>query len=241
VEVIPSIDIREGRCVRLLRGDFSRETVYGTDPSAMAQRWHEEGASRLHVVDLDGSAAGLPVQRELILKVLSQFSGTDMRVQVAGGIRRAADVAAYLETGADRVVLGSAAIKDQETVLNACARYPGRVVVAIDARDGKVATEGWYETSEVDAIDLALELEAAGVPRFLYTDINRDGTLQGPNCGSLRKLIESIHVPVIASGGVGALEDISNVAATGAEAVILGRALYEEVFSLREARESSTI
>lgn len=239
MDLIPSIDLREGRCVRLLNGDFDRETAYG-DPLAMARRWRDEGARRLHVVDLDGSVAGEPRQQELILAIAAEV-GSEVAVQVGGGIRRLKDVDGYLEAGIERVVLGSAAIKDQETVLNACARYPGRVIVAIDARQGRATAEGWHETTEISAIELAEELAAAGVPRFLYTDIGVDGTLAGPNIGALNTFIEAAQAPVIASGGVGALSDIARVKDTGAEALIVGKALYEGAFSLRAALESSTM
>lgn len=225
--------------MRLLNGDFGRETAYG-DPLAMARRWRDEGASRLHIVDLDGSRAGEPMQRELILTIASEIS-SQVALQVGGGIRRLKDVQGYLEAGFERVVLGSAAIKDQETVLNACARYPGRVIVAIDARDGRVAAEGWHEITDITAIELAEELAAAGVPRFLYTDIGVDGTLAGPNIAALTTFIEAVEVPIIASGGVGTLADITHVKATGAEALIVGKALYERTFSLRDALESSTM
>lgn len=239
MEIIPSIDLREGRCVRLVRGDFDRETTYG-DPLAMARRWRDEGAGRLHVVDLDGSRAGEPLQRDLILAIAAEAGG-QMAVQVGGGIRRLKDVSAYLDSGIERVVLGSAAIKDQETVLNACARHPGRIIVALDARDGKVTAEAWHEVSEIDAIELAEELAAAGVPRFLYTDIGRDGTLSGPNLPALKAMVDAVDRPLIASGGVGEIADVAAVRATGAEAMIIGKALYEGAFSLRAAMQSSTM
>jgi phosphoribosylformimino-5-aminoimidazole carboxamide ribotide isomerase len=239
VDVIPAVDIRAGRCVRLVRGDFGQETVYSDDPIGVALRWRDEGASRIHVVDLDGAAAGQPLQWELILELITTL-GAGAAVQVGGGIRKAADVAAYLDQGADRAILGSAGLKEQETVVNACKRYPGRIVVAVDARDGKVTAEAWHEVSQVDAVELAQELEAAGVPRFLYTDIGRDGTLAGPNVAALGAFIAAMSVPVIASGGVGALNDLESIRATRAEAVIIGRALYEKRFSLQQALQAQT-
>lgn len=240
MEIIPAVDIRGGRCVQLQQGDYGRETTYGEDPVAMARHWRAEGATRLHVVDLDGAKSGRPEQRDLILQLIAA-AGDDLPVQVGGGVRRIEDVAGYLDGGAARVILGSAAIKDQETVLNACSRYPGRIVVALDARDGKVTAEAWHEVSEVDAIDLAEELEAAGAPRFLYTDVRRDGMLRGPNLEGLRALVERISAPVIASGGIGTIEHLRATEATGAEACIVGTALYEGAFTLREALASSTI
>ncbi|MEX2237266.1 MAG: 1-(5-phosphoribosyl)-5-[(5-phosphoribosylamino)methylideneamino]imidazole-4-carboxamide isomerase [Dehalococcoidia bacterium] len=240
MEVIPAIDIRGGRCVQLTQGDFQREAHYGDDPLAMAERWIEEGATRLHIVDLDGARAGAPAQREIILRLVDSV-GDRARLQVGGGIRTLKDAGAYLDAGVERVILGSAAIKDQATVVNACSRYPGRVIVSIDARRGRVATEAWHETTEVGAVELAEELEAAGVPRFLYTDIERDGMLQGPNVEALKAMVQALSAPVIASGGIGSLDDISAVEAAGAEAVIVGTALYEGRVSLREALASVRI
>jgi phosphoribosylformimino-5-aminoimidazole carboxamide ribotide isomerase len=240
MEIIPAIDLLGGRCVQLKQGDYARESVYGEDPPAMALRWRDEGATRLHIVDLDGARAGAPQQVETILTLIAKLVGK-VDVQVGGGIRRLADVDRYLESGADRVVLGSAAIKDQETVVNACARYPGRVVVALDARDGKVTAEAWHDVSEVDAIELAEELEAAGARRFLYTDVRRDGMLQGPNLEAIRALVGAVSSPVIASGGVGSLTDVEAVRETGVEGVIVGTALYEGRFALAEAIEKGSL
>lgn len=239
MQVIPAIDIRDGRCVRLKQGNYAREKTYGADPVAMARRWQDEGATRLHVVDLDGAKAGRTEQLSLIRELLTAVA--PLPVQVGGGVRRLQDVAAYVEAGADRVILGSSAIKDQETVLNACARYPGQIVVALDAQGGRVTAEAWHEVSEVDAIDLAEELEAAGAPRFLYTDVKRDGMLTGPNLETLRALIDRISAPVIASGGIGTIDHLRATEATGAEACIVGTSLYEGTFTLREAMASSTI
>jgi phosphoribosylformimino-5-aminoimidazole carboxamide ribotide isomerase len=240
MEVIPAIDIRAGRCVQLQQGDFTRETIYGADPVAMAAHWVSEGATRLHVVDLDGARAGRPEQQELVLELIGGTKDS-ARIQVGGGLRRLADIDVYIEAGADRVVLGSAAIKDQETVVNACSRYPGRIVVAVDARGGKVTAEAWHEVSEVEATDLAQELEAAGATRFLYTDVGRDGMLRGPNLEGIRQFVERVAAPVIASGGIGSLEHLRAVEEVGAEACIVGTALYERAFTLREAIASSTI
>ncbi|HEX5938762.1 MAG TPA: 1-(5-phosphoribosyl)-5-[(5-phosphoribosylamino)methylideneamino]imidazole-4-carboxamide isomerase [Dehalococcoidia bacterium] len=240
MEIIPAIDIRGGRCVQLKQGDYDRQTTYGEDPVAMARYWRDEGATRLHVVDLDGAKAGTTEQREIILHVVAEL-GADLPVQVGGGVRNLRDVKAYIEGGVQRVILGSAAIKDQETVVKACSQYPGQIIVALDARDGKVTAEAWHETSDVDAIDLAEELEAAGAPRFLYTDVGRDGMLEGPNLEVLRALVQRVSVPVIASGGIGRLEDIAAAEEAGAEGCIVGTALYEGLFTLREAMASSTI
>ena len=239
MEVIPAIDVRAGSCVRLKQGDFSRETSYGDDPVEMANHWRDGGATRLHVVDLDGARAGRPEQFALIADLIRAVDG--LPVQVGGGVRRLDDVSAYIEAGADRVILGSAAIKDQETVVKACSRYPGRIVVALDARDGRITVEAWHQVSEVDALELAEELEAAGAPRFLYTDVDRDGMLGGPNLERLGALVQRIASPVIASGGVGTIAHLRAVEAAGAEGCIVGTALYEGAFTLPEALASSTI
>ncbi|MPZ24141.1 MAG: 1-(5-phosphoribosyl)-5-[(5-phosphoribosylamino)methylideneamino]imidazole-4-carboxamide isomerase [Dehalococcoidia bacterium] len=234
MDVIAAIDIRGGRCVRLLQGDYTRETVYADDPVEVARRWAERGAARLHVVDLDGAKSGRPDQQAVVVRLIESVPG--VAVQVGGGIRRLRDAESYIEAGAARIVLGTAAIKEQETVLNACARFPDRVVVAIDARDGMVAAEAWHEVTSVAAVDLAHEIEeSAHATRFLYTDIATDGTLAGPNVTALTAFIRAVSSPVIASGGVGSLADVEKVAATGAEAVVVGKALYEGRLSLEDA------
>jgi phosphoribosylformimino-5-aminoimidazole carboxamide ribotide isomerase len=226
--VIPAIDLRAGRAVRLMQGDFSRETVYGDDPLAVARRWRDGGAELVHVVDLDGARAGRPQQLGLIEEIAQVVP-----VEVGGGLRSETDVAQALRAGARRVVLGTAAL-DLDLVTAFVIEHAERLVIALDTRSGMVATEGWTQESVRTLIELAEELINAGVRRFLHTDVERDGTLSEPNFESLRGLIE-LGAPVIASGGVSSLEDIARLRDLGAEAVVAGRALYEGAFTLEEA------
>lgn len=226
--VIPAIDLRDGRAVRLMQGDYARETVYGDDPVEVARRWSEAGADMVHVVDLDGARSGLSEQLDLVRSIAGV-----MPVEVGGGLRTEADVAQALRAGARRVVVGTAAL-DLDLVTALVVEYGDRLVVALDTRSGVVATEGWTRDSERTLIELAEQLLEIGVQRFLHTDVERDGTLTEPNFDSLRRLI-GLGAPVIASGGVSSLEDIERLRDLGTEAVIVGRALYEETFTLREA------
>ncbi len=233
MEVIPAIDLRGGRCVRLHQGDFRRETVFSDDPVAMALRWQEQGGPRLHVVDLDGAAAGEPAHLEIISAIIAEL---DIPVQVGGGIRSAATARAWLEAGVHRVVIGTAAVRNPGMVREVCREHGSeRVVVSVDARDGMVALQGWTEASEVSALDLALRMSALGVVRLLYTDIARDGMLSGPDLDSNARLVRETGMAVLASGGVASIEDIQRLAPTGVEGVIVGRALYTGAVRLAEA------
>jgi phosphoribosylformimino-5-aminoimidazole carboxamide ribotide isomerase len=232
VELIPAIDIRSGRCVRLVQGDYARETVYDDDPVAVAQRWVEGGATRLHVVDLDGAREGGPRNRELIERIAAS---APVPVQVGGGIRSADDARRYRDAGLARVILGTSAVEDRLLVRELAAALGEALVVGIDARDGIVRTRGWLESAGISALDLARELRGLGVGRFVYTDIGVDGMLQGPNLPALRQFIAAAGCPVIASGGVTRLSDLPEIAATGAEAVIVGKALYSGDVQLAEA------
>ena len=232
MEVIPAIDIRGGRCVRLYQGDYARETVFSDDPLLVAQRWQDEGATRLHVVDLDGARAGQPVNNAVIERILE---AARLPVQVAGGIRQIDVIDRYVEAGADRVVLGTAAVKDELLVANACALYPEALVVSVDARGGRVATEGWREGSAETAEGLARRMAEVGVRRLVFTDIARDGTMRGPNFRAIARLVEAVDVPVIASGGIASVEHVRRLAKLGVEGAILGRALYDGSVSLSEA------
>lgn len=223
--VIPAIDLRGGRCVRLLQGDFASETVYGDDPLAMARRWQDAGAPYLHLVDLDGARAGRPVQAAIIGEIARALT---IPVQAGGGLRALDDIAAALDGGQARVVLGTAALEDRALLAAALARWGAeRIVVGLDARDGLVATHGWRATSTTRATDLARELAALGVRRILYTDIARDGTLTAPNEGALRELAASADLAILASGGVADRAHLAALAAIpGVEGAIVGRALY---------------
>jgi phosphoribosylformimino-5-aminoimidazole carboxamide ribotide isomerase len=232
MKVIPAIDIRGGRCVRLYQGDYARETVFSDDPLLMAERWQKEGATRLHVVDLDGARAGRAVNSAVVERIVR---AVDLPVQVAGGIRQIDVIGRYRDMGADRVVLGTAAIKDEPLVVNACALYGEAVVVSVDARGGRVATEGWREGSSETAEGLALRMAEIGVRRFVFTDIGRDGTMRGPNYGATARLVKAVDVPVIAAGGIASVEHVRRLAKTGVEGAIVGRALYDGSVSLSAA------
>ena len=233
MEIIPSIDLRAGRCVRLYQGDYAQETVYSEDPLVVALSWQEQGASRLHLVDLDGAAAGYPAN----LPVISAIAGSlDIPVQVGGGIRDRATAESLLSAGAQRVVLGTAAVEQPELVRELCAGYGSpAVVVAVDARDGRVAIKGWTETAAMTAPELADRMAGLGVVRLLYTDISRDGTLTGPNFAANAALVRDSGMAVQASGGVARLDHVARLVETGVEGVIIGRALYTGDITLAEA------
>lgn len=229
----PAIDLKDGQCVRLLRGDMDKATVFGSDPGAKAKKFEDAGAEWLHVVDLNGAFEGKPVNAEAVESILKSVS---MPVQLGGGIRSVAQVADWLERGLSRVILGTVAVKDPQVVIEACKAFPGQVAVGIDARDGFVAVEGWAEATETSAVDLAKQFEDAGVAAIIYTDINRDGAMQGPNVDSTRALAEAVSIPIIASGGVSSLRDLEDLKATGVIAgAISGRALYDGEIDLGEA------
>ena len=223
--VIPAIDLRGGRCVRLFQGDFARETVYGDDPVAMARRWQEAGAPMLHVVDLDGAREGRRVQGATVAAIARALT---IPTQTGGGLRRLEEIAAAFDAGVARVVLGTAALEDRPFLLAALARWGAeRIALGLDARDGLVATRGWEETSATRAVDLARELAALGLRRVVYTDIGRDGTLSAPNYAALRELAGVGDLAIIASGGVARREQLAALAAIpGVEGAIVGRALY---------------
>ena len=233
MEVIPAIDLRGGRCVRLHQGDFERETVFSYDPLAMAQRWQQEGGPRLHLVDLDGAVSGEPAHLAIISAIIDSL---DIPVQVGGGIRSAETARAWLDAGVDRVVIGTAAVRNPAMVAEVCRDHgAGRVVVSVDARDGMVALQGWQEASEVSVLELAGQMSDLGVERLLYTDIARDGMLTGPDLETNSRLVKETSMAILASGGVSSVEDIGNLVPTRVEGVIVGRALYTGAVSLREA------
>jgi phosphoribosylformimino-5-aminoimidazole carboxamide ribotide isomerase len=235
MDVIPAIDLLGGRCVRLYQGDYNQSEVFGEDPVAMAQTWVEQGASWLHLVDLNGAKTGEPVNLPVIAKILDSI---DIPVQVGGGLRTQERVKQLLGLGVRRVILGTVAIEQPELVSQLCKQYPNRIVVGIDARDGKVAIRGWLETSDVAAVALGQKMAIAGAAAIIYTDIRRDGTLEGPNLPMLREMAEAVSVPIIASGGIGSLTDLLSLSALepqGVTGVIVGKALYSGNVSLREA------
>ncbi len=233
--IIPAIDLKNGQCVRLEQGLMEKDTVYSDNPAAMARHWQDEGGELLHLVDLDGAFAGVPKNREAIQAIVA---AVDIPTELGGGIRDLETIEAYLSLGIDRVILGTVAKENPALVAEACRRFPGRIVVGIDAKGGLVAVRGWAEVTEKKAIDLAREMEGFGVTAIIYTDIARDGMMQGPNLEATAALAEAISIPVIASGGVSCLEDIRNllqIEASGVTGVITGKAIYTGSLNLREA------
>jgi phosphoribosylformimino-5-aminoimidazole carboxamide ribotide isomerase len=235
VLLIPAIDLLEGQAVRLAEGDRERVTVYDADPPSVARRFAESGARQIHVVDLDGAFAGKPAQLELIRRIVDEARAAGVKVEVGGGVRSREAVETLLSLGVDQVVVGTLAIRDPEAVRELCERHPGAIIVAIDARDGMVAVDGWREISTVEAATLAAQAEAWGAGALLYTDVSRDGLQVGANVPATADLQRSVSIPVIASGGVGKLEDLDALREAGVRAVIFGRALYEGSFTLEEA------
>ncbi|MGM0369434.1 MAG: 1-(5-phosphoribosyl)-5-[(5-phosphoribosylamino)methylideneamino]imidazole-4-carboxamide isomerase [Bacillota bacterium] len=235
MEIIPAIDIKDGKCVRLYKGDFEQETVYG-DPVEMALKWAEQGATRLHIVDLDGALDAKPKNLELISEIVDRV---DLPVQVGGGIRDKKTIEHYLNSGIDRVIIGTAAIKNPDLVVESIAEFGAdRIVVGIDAKNGQVATEGWLETSDTSAVELAKEMKEKGVKWVVYTDISRDGTMVGPNIASTKELASETGLQVVASGGVSDIDDIKalkEVESAGISGVITGKALYSGSLDLEEA------
>jgi phosphoribosylformimino-5-aminoimidazole carboxamide ribotide isomerase len=221
--ILPAIDIKDGRCVRLYQGDYAQVTTYADDPVQVAQRFQDAEASWLHVVDLDGAAQGQPINAELIGRICSS---TDLRVEVGGGMRSLAHIEQVLSLGVERVILGTAALTDRVMLQEALSRWGAQIVVGLDARDGLVAISGWRETSRTEATVLAAELAALGVQRFIYTDIGRDGTLTGPNLAALQAMQRASESALIASGGVSKQEDLLALAHLGVEGAIVGKAIY---------------
>jgi phosphoribosylformimino-5-aminoimidazole carboxamide ribotide isomerase len=237
VILFPAIDLKNGECVRLLRGDMEQATVFNADPAAQAQTFETQGFGYLHVVDLDGAFAGTPVNAQAVERILSV---TGMKVQLGGGVRDMRTVAGWLEKGVSRVIIGTAALKDPDFVREAARLYPGRVAVGIDARDGRVAVEGWAMQSDVSALDLGRIFEDSGVAAIIYTDIARDGALQGLNIMQTVALAEALSIPVIASGGLASIEDVKRLLQPDCAKLagaISGRALYDGRLDAAEALE----
>lgn len=228
----PAIDIRRGRCVRLIEGDFSRETAYDADPADAARRWVDAGAEWLHIVDLDGAVTGRPVNTEAVGRIRAAVS---VSIQLGGGLRRLQDLEAVFAAGVNRVILGTVALREPELVRQAVDRWGAAVAVGLDARDGRLATDGWLEQSDAAAVDVARSMAAIGVQHFIVTDISRDGSLSGPNLAGLQETIEAVAAGVIASGGMASLADLDAVAALGAAGAIVGRALYDGRIVLEDA------
>lgn len=235
--IIPAVDIKEGRCVRLLQGRRDSETVFSDDPSAMAARWEAEGAQLLHVVDLDGAFEQGPQNVESIERIVNKVH---IPIELGGGIRTMETIAMYLDLGVSRVIVGTEAIRNPALVKEACTIYPGKIVVGIDARDGMVAVDGWTKISEREAIAVAKGFEDCGLAAIVFTDIQKDGMESGPNIGQTKALAEAVTTPIIASGGVSDIDDIQALLPleeVGVEGVIIGRALYSESLNLKRALE----
>lgn len=233
--IIPAVDIKDGRCVRLLQGEMDRETVFSNDPAAMARRWQAAGAELIHLVDLNGAVDKMPRNLAAIERILA---AVEVPVQLGGGIRDMATIENYLHKGVARIVLGTEAIRNPELVIRAARDFPDRIVVGIDARDGFVAIDGWRETTRITAIELARRFEDAGIAAINFTDIHRDGMQSGPNLEATRQLAEAVSIPVVASGGVASIEDIKNLLPLepfGVQGVITGQALYSGSLDLSEA------
>ncbi len=236
--LIPAIDLKDGRCVRLRQGDMDDATVFSEDPAAMARTWVDLGARRLHLVDLNGAVAGKPRNESAIRSIIREV-GSELPVQLGGGIRDLDTIERYLDDGLSYVIIGTAAVKNPGFLHDACGAFPGHVMVGLDARDGKVATDGWSKLTGHDVLDLARKFQDYGVEAIVYTDIGRDGMMSGVNVDATVRLARELRVPVIASGGVGSLEDIERLCAVeseGIDGVILGRALYEGRLDFREAQ-----
>ncbi len=237
MKILPAIDIKDGRCVRLYQGDFERLTTYDADPAQVAQRWQEAGASWLHVVDLDGALTGQPANSAVIQRIRARVS---LRIECGGGMRRLSDMQRLLDMGIDRIVLGTIAITDRNLLQEALRRWSGRIAVGLDARDGRVSIAGWRETSRIQATALAGELCTSGAQHIIYTDIARDGALQGPNLPALQAMQAAIsgvssHSALIASGGISTIDDLRALAALGIEGAIVGKALYSGAIDLAAA------
>lgn len=233
--IIPAIDIKNGNCVRLLQGRMDAETIYSAEPAIIAKRWRNEGASLIHVVDLDGAFKHSPQNINSISRIIDSV---DIEIQVGGGIRNEETIQLYFDLGVKRVVIGTEAIKNPKLVQDACKNFPGRIIVGIDAINGKVAIEGWTKTTGILAVDLAKQFEDSGVYAINFTDIHRDGMQTGPNIAETKKFASAISIPVVASGGVSTIEDIKNLLPLerfGVKGVITGKALYEGTLSLKEA------
>ena len=236
MELIPAIDLKDGKCVRLRQGRMEDSTVFSENPVEMADRWVAEGATRLHLIDLDGAFAGSPKNHQVIRAICSAYP--DLPIQVGGGIRDEATVESYLNDGVRYTIIGTKAVNEPHFINDLCLEFPGHIIVGLDAKDGKVAIDGWSKLSHHDVIDMARHFENDGVAAIIYTDISKDGMMKGVNVDSTVKLAQSVRIPVIASGGVTNIDDIKNLCEVqdeGISGVIIGRALYEGTLDLAEA------
>jgi phosphoribosylformimino-5-aminoimidazole carboxamide ribotide isomerase len=236
MELWPAIDLRGGKCVRLLQGDYARETIFGDDPVAVARGFVAAGALRLHIVDLDGARDGTPTQADL---VAAMVAAAGVPCQLGGGVRSLETVGRYLAAGVDRVVVGSVAIESPELLVDMATAFPGRIVLGLDARDGYVAVRGWIQTSALSALDVARQHADLPLAAIVFTDIATDGMLTGPNLPALEAMVKAVPVPIVASGGIASADDIRRVVTTGAAGCIVGRALYEGAVTIPAAVEAA--
>jgi phosphoribosylformimino-5-aminoimidazole carboxamide ribotide isomerase len=237
--LIPAIDLKDGRCVRLRQGDLDDATVFSEDPAAMAAKWLEQGARRLHFVDLNGAVAGKP-KNDAPIKAILKAIGGEIPVQIGGGIRDLDTIEYYLDSGISYAIIGTAAVKNPSFLHDACGAFPGQIIVGLDARDGKIATDGWSKLTRHDVLDLAKKFEDYGCEAIIYTDIGRDGMLSGVNVESTVRLAQHVRIPVYASGGIAGLKDIEALCAVadeGVEGAILGRSLYEGTLDFQQAQD----
>ncbi len=232
MRMYPAIDLKDGQCVRLYKGDYDKKTVYSSDPVETALKWQRSGADFLHVVDLDGARSGDGKNRAVIKEICKSV---DMKVQTGGGIRTMEDIDELIEAGVERVILGTVAVKNFPLVEEAVKKYPGRIAVGVDAKDGFVATDGWEKVSAEKAVEFAKKAEKAGVCTIIYTDIATDGAMCGPNVAAMEEMVRETNLNVIASGGVSCIDDIKALLATGVEGAITGRAIYDGKLDLKEA------
>jgi phosphoribosylformimino-5-aminoimidazole carboxamide ribotide isomerase len=232
--IYPAIDMRGGNCVRLLQGDYDQETIYGNSPFDMAKSFAADGADWIHMVDLDGAKDGKRVNDRFVIEAANKL---DVKIQIGGGIRSEEDIVHYLENGVDRVIIGSIAVSNPEFAIEMIKKYGGKIAVGIDAKNGYVATHGWLDTSELKAVDLGKRFAEAGAETFIFTDIATDGTLAGPNIAAVCEMAKVTGKNVIASGGVSSLADLKAIAKNGISGAIVGKALYENRFTLKEALE----
>lgn len=233
--IIPAVDIKGGKCVRLEQGFMDRETIFSDYPEEMALQWERKGAKRLHLVDLDGAVQGIPFNKKVIRNVVDRVS---IPVQLGGGIRDLDTIEGYINLGIDQIIIGTVAYKDPDLVETACRRYPGRIIVGIDSKDRYVSVEGWTEPTNIIAIDLAKRFEDMKINSIIYTDIKRDGMKRGPNIDAIREFATAINAPVIAAGGISSIKDIENMAELeedGLSGIIVGRALYDGSIRLEQA------
>lgn len=232
MEVIPAIDIIEGKCVRLTRGEFDKKVVYSDDPIDIAIQWESKGADRIHIVDLDGAKLGRPMNGDIIKKIIQKVS---IPVEIGGGIRSIEVIQEYIRSGAKKVILGSIIFEDEALIKDVISRYQDNIIVSLDVRKGKVFIHGWEKETQINYIDAGKRLKEIGIKEFIYTNIDRDGTLGSPDIEGLKRFISLVNTPTIASGGISSMEDIKKIKEVGASGVIIGKALYEGRIKLEEA------